>query len=206
MRTVTVGECRFDIIPIVKGLVSYSEEIRNIDIKEYDAAAVALGIEEAESIRRRSEIEGEYEPSDLDIVYTHLLKDFGTVDMPDPSFTALIDMCTENDIPVIPLDMNDEDYTKLYCDTVTTLEFLKEKRIIKKAMKRRFDKSSPEAFVTGWDSLLNEIKGYAKMSLYREEYIAGQMLDTARYRKHVIVILEYERMDGILRRLGASDV
>ena len=203
MISKTIGDCTFDIIPIVKGLNSYSEEVKKaLDQGGYDAASVALGIEEVESIRRRAEIEGEYESSDLDMVYSHILKDFGPIDMPDPSFTALIDICTEKDIPVIPLDMNDEDYTKLYCDTVTTLEFLREKRILKKAMKKDFDKSSPEAFVKEWDALLNEIKGYAKMSSYREDYIANQMIDTAKYRKHVLTVIEYERLEGILGIIG----
>lgn len=203
MISKTIGDCTFDIIPIVKGLNSCSEEVKKaLDQGGYDAASVALGIEEVESIRRRAEIEGEYESSDLDMVYSHILKDFGPIDMPDPSFTALIDICTEKDIPVIPLDMNDEDYTKLYCDTVTTLEFLREKRILKKAMKKDFDKSSPEAFVKEWDALLNEIKGYAKMSSYREDYIANQMIDTAKYRKHVLTVIEYERLEGILGIIG----
>ena len=206
MRTLTIGGCTFDIIPIVKGLQSYSEQVSEaLENNTYDAASVALGIEEVESIRRRSEIEGEYESSDLDLVYSHLLKDFGPIDMPDPSFTALIDRCSEMGIPVIPLDMNDEDYTRLYCDTVTTMEFLREKRIIKKAMKKEFDKSSPEAFVTEWDALINEIKGYARMSAYREEYIAGQIIDTAKYRKHVLTVIEYERLDGILSIIGGED-
>ncbi len=203
MISKTIGDCTFDIIPIVKGLNSYSEEVKKaLDQGGYDAASVALGIEEVESIRRRAEIEGEYESSDLDMVYSHILKDFGPIDMPDPSLTALIDICAEKDIPVIPLDMNDEDYTKLYCDTVTTLEFLREKRILKKAMKKDFDKSSPEAFVKEWDALINEIKGYAKMSSYREDYIANQMIDTAKYRKHVLTVIEYERLEGILRVIG----
>ena len=199
MISVKVDDCTFDIIPVVKGLVSYSEQVKEaLEGGTYDAAAIALGIEEVESVRRRKEIEGEYETSDLDIVYSHLVKDFGPIDMPDPASTALIDRCTELGIPIIPLDMNDEDYTKLYCDTVTTLEFLKEKRILKKAMKKEFDKSNPEAFVMEWDGLLNEIKGYAKVSQCREEYIAGQMKDTAKYREHVLTVIEYERIDGIL--------
>ena len=206
MISVKIGECTFDIIPIVKGLVSYSEDVKKaLESGDFDAASVALGIEDIESIRRRAEIKGEYESSDLDIIYSHILKDLGPIDMPDPSFTALIDGCTERNIPVIPLDMNDEDYTKLYCDTITTIEFLREKHIMKKAMKRDFDKSSPEAFVLEWDALMNEIKGYAKMSSYREDYIANQMIDTAKYRKHVITVIEYERVDGIMKKIGEHD-
>lgn len=199
MISVKINDCDIDIIPIVKGLISEKSKVADALNKNYEAAAAALGIEDIEAIKRRNEIEGEYDPSDLDSVYSYLLKDYGGIDMPDPSFTYLIDYCKEKDVPVIPLDMNDEEFTKLYCDTVTTMEFLKEKRIMKKAMKKKFDKSSPEAFVREWDSLMNEIKGYKKMSEYREEYIASQLKDLAKYRKSVIAVIELERVDGVLK-------
>ena len=202
MITKQVGGCTFDILPFIKGLCSEKEKVTEaLNSNEYDAVGVALGIEDIEAIRRRAEIEGEFESSELDEVYSYLLKDFGNIDMPDPASTCLIDECSAKGIPIIPLDMNDEDYTKLYCDTVSTMEFLKEKRLIKKSLKKKFDKSSPEAFLREWDDLMNSIKGYAQMSGYRESYIAEQIKDTSKYRKHVLALIEYERVDGVLKLL-----
>ena len=169
-----------------------------MDSKTYDATAVALGAEDITAISKRDEIEGEFESSDLDTVYSGLLTQFGNIDMPDPAFTTLIDICKDRDIPVIPLDMTDEEYTQLYCETVSTVEFLREKRLIKKALKNKFDTSSPESFVTEWDALVNHLSGYAKMSKYREEYMAGQIKDIANYRKNVLLLIEYERVNGVM--------
>lgn len=202
MISVKIGECNIDIVPIVKGLVQEKEKITEaMSSKTYDCAAIALGIEEVEALRKRKEIQGEFEPSDLDMVYSYLVKEFGPIDLPDPSFTFLVDECTAKNIPIVPLDMTEEDFSKVYCETVTTLEFLREKRIMKKAMKKNFDRSSPEAFAKQWDDLVNEIKGYRTMSVYRETYMAEQLKDLANYRKNVIAVIEYERIDGIVSRL-----
>ncbi len=203
MISFKIGECNFDIIPAVKGLISEKEKVIGaLDAKEYDAAAVALGAEDIQAITRRDEIQGEFEPSDLDVVYSGILAEFGPIDMPDPASTVLIDECGKRNIPVIPLDMTDEEYTQLYCETVSTVEFLREKHIIKKALKNKFDKSSPEKFAVEWDSLVNHLKGYAMMSRYREQHMAEQIKDISKYRKNVLVVIEYERVKGTMDSIG----
>lgn len=203
MISFKIGDCDFDLVPFIKGLVSEKDKvIQALDSKDYDATAVALGAEDIVAISKRDEIEGEFESSDLDTVYSGLLTQFGAIDMPDPASTTLIDVCKERNIPVIPLDMTDEEYTQLYCETVSTVEFLKEKHLIKKALKKKFDMSSPESFVMEWDALVNHLGGYAKMSRYREEYMSKQIKDIANYRKNVLLLIELERVDGVRELLG----
>ena len=36
------------------------------------------------------------------------------------------------------------------------------------------------------------------MSKYREEYMAGQIKDIANYRKNVLLLIEYERVNGVM--------
>ncbi len=199
MNTVEINGCRFDIIPIIKGLISEKEKVLDALSKgNYDAAAVALGPEDIEAITKRAEIKGEYETSDLDIIYSRHIIDFGPIDMPDPASTVLIDECNAKHVPVLPLDMSDAEYTEIYCNNVTTIEFLKEKRIIRKALRKKFDKSTPENFVMQWDALMNKIKGYDKVSKIREAYMADQIKDIAKYKKCVLTAIEYERVDGVL--------
>jgi len=201
MIKMQVDNCSVSILPIIKGLISESEKVKEALKNDYEAIAVALGIEEIEALRRRKELVGYNETSDLDSVYGFLLKDYGNIDMPVPAYIELIDICNERNVSVIPLDMDDETYTKLYCDTVTPWELYKEKKIMKKAMKTKFGET-PEEFVKKWDSIVNDIKGYKKMSLMREEYIANQIKDTAKYKKNLLVIVEYERIDGIIELIG----
>ena len=202
MISMKIGQCDIDIVPIIKGLVSEKEKVAEaLSNKKYEVVALPLGIEDVEALKRRSEIEGEFEQSDVDSVYSYFLKNLGNIDMPDPAFTYLVDESKASGTPIIPLDMNDEDYSKVYCANVSTMEFLKEKRVLKKAMKTTFDYSSPEKFALQWDALMNTIKGYRTMSQIREEYIADEIKDVAKYRKSLLVLLEYERLEGTLKFL-----
>lgn len=205
MISLSIGGCDIDIIPIVKGLVSEKEKVRKaLSEKDYEAAAVSWGLDEIEAVSRRDEIEGETETNELDSVYSYKLKEFGPIDMPDPAFTYLVDEFSSRN-PVIPLDMTDEEFSEVYCENVSTMDFLRENKIVKKALKRNFDAATPEEFVLQWDAMINEIKGYCKMSQIKERYIAGQLIDIAKYKKSLIALIEYERMDGVMKILEAAD-
>ena len=202
MKSLRIGNCDIDIIPIIKGLISEEKKVEDaLSAKDYEAAGVSWGIEEIEAVKRRDEIEGENETNDLDIVYLYKLKTFGNVNMPDPAFTYLIDEFSRTGKSVIPLDMSDDEFAEAYCNEVSTFDFLKEGKIVKKAMKREFDTSSPETFIREWDSLINEVKGYRKMNVLKEEFIAKQIRDVARYRKNALILVDYERFDGIMALL-----
>lgn len=107
MISLRVGDCKVDILPVVSGLVSESQKVRDAYGK-YEAYAVSLGIEGVEAVRRRKEIpEDLYEISELDIVYAERMSYFGEVEAPSPAFCELIDLCTADGISVIPLDMKE---------------------------------------------------------------------------------------------------
>ena len=199
MISIRIGDCDIDIIPIIKGLVSEKEKvIEALSKKEYETAGVSWGIEEIEAVRKRDEITGDNETNDIDIIYLYKLKEFGDVDMPDPAFTFVVDEFSKKGISVIPLDMADQEFAEAYCNEVSTLDFLRENKIVKKMMKKEFTASSPEEFMMEWDSLINEVKGYRKMNKVKERFVAEQIMDIAKYRKNALVLVEYERCDGIL--------
>lgn len=197
MISLKIGDCMIDILPVVKGLVSEANNVKE-HYGRYEAYAVALGIESIEAIRRRSEIdEDDYELSEIDIVYAHKLSIFGEVQMPTPAFTELIDLCAKNDANVIPLDMDDNEFTTMYIENIKTMEFVKEHRLAKKAMKKKFNMTSPETFVSEWDRFLHGVKGYAKIDRNRELYIANQLADISKYRRSVLALIEIERADNV---------
>ena len=199
MISIRIGECDIDIIPIIKGLVSEKEKvIEALSKKEYETAGVSWGIEEIEAVRKRDEITGDNETNDIDIIYLYKLKEFGDVDMPDPAFTYVVDEFSKKGVSVIPLDMADQEFAEAYCNEVSTLDFLRENKIVKKMMKKEFTTSSPEEFMMEWDSLINEVKGYRKMNKVKERFVAEQIKDLAKYRKNALVLVEYERYEGIL--------
>ncbi|MDR1955215.1 MAG: hypothetical protein LBP82_04625 [Candidatus Methanoplasma sp.] len=204
MISLKVRGCNVDILPIVKGLVSETEKIREA-YGGYEAYSAALGIEEIMAIKCRDEIEGIQELSEIDMVYVHHLSKFGEIETPTPAFCELIDLCTKDSIEVIPLDMNNEEFTEMYILTVKTLEFVREHRLAKKGMKRSFDMSSPESFAISWDDYLNKVKGYEKVSRKREAYIASQITDIAKYRHSLLAVIEAERVYSVVEHLKRGD-
>ena len=202
MNTFSIGDSRVTLLPIIKGLVSEYDRVSEAITEEYDCIAVALSIEDIELIGNADKQEWDYDPSNLDSIYSHHLGTFGQVDIPVPAFKAVTDTCARQNRVPMPLDMCDEEFTAMYCDCVSTFDLIKENRVLKKSMKMKFDLSSPEAFVKQWDDLINTMKGQHAVSLRREEYMAGQLRDLAKYRKNILAVIEYERIDGILIELG----
>ncbi|MDR3074451.1 MAG: hypothetical protein LBU30_00220 [Candidatus Methanoplasma sp.] len=203
MISIEIGKCKVDLLPVVKGLVSEAEKVREAYGK-YEAYSVALGIEEIIAIKHRGELEDIQELSEIDMVYVHHLSNFGEIQSPTPAYCELIDLCSKDSAEVIPLDMNNEDFTDVYIRTVKTMEFVKEHRLAKKGMKLSFDMSSPESFAISWDNYLNKVKGFGKVNRKREEFIASQIADIARYRESLLAVVEVERINNIIGHIDAD--
>ena len=200
MISVEIGKCKVDILPIVKGLVSEAEKVKDV-YGRYEAYAVSLGIEEIMALKQRDEIEDIQELSEIDTVYAYHLSAFGDIESPTPAFCELIDLCSKDSIDVIPLDMNNEEFSEIYIQNVKTMEFVKEHRLAKKGMKHHFDMSSPESFAISWNNYLNKVKGYMRVSQKREEYIASQIKDIAKYRRSLLAVVEVEGINSILKNI-----
>lgn len=197
----TIGDCRIDILPVVNGPVSEADRVRGL-IGDYEAYAVSLGIEGVQTIKNRANIDEEFEVSELDLVYAQHISAFGQVEFPSPAMCALIDAVREKGMNVIPLDMNDDDFTQMYCDTVGVTDFVKEHRLAKKGMKKRFALESAESFALEWDEYVNTVKGYRETSRKREVHIAGQIADIARFKRSLLAVIEIERVAGVVSELG----
>ena len=205
MNTITLNDAKITFLPIIKGLKSDYDKVKEQLNSNYDSIALALGIEDIEIIKKSDTEEWEYDPTDLDSVYAHHLKKFGEIELPVPGFKAAIDYCKDNNLEPFPLDYCDKDFTDLYCEKIGVFDLLKEKRILKKSMKTNFSEDSAEEFVIQWDNLVNEIKGQHSISLLREEHMAKELIGLSKYKKNIVAVVEYERIKGILIELGVSD-
>lgn len=202
MITVTVKGTEIDILPVINGLVSESTRVKEC-VSGYDAVGISLGPEDVEALRHRKEIEEEYEPSDLEAVYAHYLSKFGKIDLPPPAFSAAIDAADALGIALIPLDMGNEEFSEIYCDVMSLIDVLKSNGLAKKAVKKKFDMSSPEAFVDEWDVFVNTVKGNRTMSSIREHEIAERILSASNDFNRILAVVEQERVPGILEILKA---
>jgi hypothetical protein len=200
MISLNIDGCKIDILPIVQGLTSEAEAVKD-NYGNYEAYGIPLSIESIIALSKRDELSDDYEVSELDLVYADRLSVFGEVQFPCPAFCELVDLCKKDGKNVIPLDMDEDSFTDVYINTIKTTEFVKEHKVAKKGMKKKFNMSSPESFVKSWDAYINSVKGYRKVSEIREKYIAEQILDMPKYRHSILVVAETERIDGILRHI-----
>lgn len=208
MRRIEIEGCMVDILPIVKGLASDGEKVVLALRNEYDSVGVALGPEDIIAFAKRDEIMGDEGPeiTDLETVYSHFLMKFGKIDFPTPAYSALVDECGRCSIPLIPLDMDDETYSDVYCDTITTMELLKETRLAKKALKKGFSSLTPEDFAVEWDDYINRIRGFQILSGEREGFIADSIRRAARKKNSMLAVIEIERVEGIVEMLTGDSI
>lgn len=199
MISIRVGDCDVDILPIVNGLTSEEEKVRSA-YGSYEAYAAAMSIEGIQAIKSRVQLNDDFEVSEFDIAYSKRMMSLTgeEIRIPSPAICVLVDLVASEGNNVIPLDMNDSEFTDMYCETVPALDFVKEHKLAKKGMKKNFRSTSPADFAMEWDEFINDgIKSYRKVSLNRERYIARQIADVARYRKSLLAVIEVERAEGV---------
>ena len=188
MIELPVGDCRVCILPVVNGILSETAKVEAA-YGGFEAYGVSLGIEGIQAIKNRVQLQDDFEVSELQ------------VEIPSPAMCVLVDLCSKEGKNAIALDMNDADFTEMYCDTVKAWDFVKEHRLAKKGMKHRFKSTDPASFAVEWDSFIHEVKGYRQVSEKREAYIADQIRDVARYKRSLLAVIEVERAENIARLL-----
>ncbi|MDR0791372.1 MAG: hypothetical protein LBE47_02405 [Methanomassiliicoccaceae archaeon] len=204
MISVDIGGCKVDMIPVVRGLVSEYDRVKEIVNGSYDTFAVSLGKEDIIAVGMRKELEEDLYIEDVDVVYLHYLSRFGETATPAPAFSALVDTCNELSRPVQPLDMDEESFSKVYCDIISTFELLGESRLARKAVKKKFDMSSAENFVISWDGFVNRSKGFRELTRLREKYMANRIRLLAKSSERMLAVVETERINGIISILNGN--
>jgi hypothetical protein len=197
MSRIELDGCELQLLSVIKGLVSEAEKVRDA-MTRFQPDAVGISISKEELIGLREGEYEEYEPSDLEMAYGELLSTFGEVELPPPCYVVAMELCDAQAIPLIPVDMNEEMFSKAYCDLVSGGDLLREGLFAKRAMKRRFDLSSPEAFVRDWDVRSNRPPGFRKLERQREEHMASALRKLCAKHRRVLAVIEEERSDGVL--------
>jgi hypothetical protein len=200
MRTIELGTSRIALLPVVKGLVSEAEAVSAAfaDFRP-EAIAVSISREELDALRKREDYEL-YEPSDLEIIYQAFLERFGDVRIPPPAFVRAMELADLEGTAIVPLDMNDEVYTEVYCGKVRTSDMIRESFFAKRATGKQYDLTSPAAFAVSWDRRVNRA-GFRALEEAREEHMAKVLRVLAKRYRSVLAVIECERCEGIAAKL-----
>ncbi|MDN5357171.1 MAG: hypothetical protein PWR17_340 [Candidatus Methanomethylophilaceae archaeon] len=201
MISMKIGGADVDILPVVRGLSAYGEAVREA-FGNYDRYAASLSAEEIMGVRNRADLMEEYEPGELEAVFAKRLSDFGEVTVPAPAWCELVDLCDANSVTLSALDMPDSEYTELYCRSVSSMEFLKEHRLAKKGLKKKFDMRSPESFAEEWDDHINTVRGFRELCGLRERYISIRLSEISRGGGRILAVIDCERVANIVGLIG----
>jgi hypothetical protein len=204
MRSVDVNGSTILFLPVVKGLVSEGDAVEKAIAEENpDAIAVSVSKEELAALSHKEDYD-KYEPSDIEEIYGVLLETFGEVKIPPPCYVKALDVGTERNITMVPIDMNEELYTETYCYEIGGLDLIRESMFVRRAHRKKFDLSAAGAFAIDWDMKINRPGGFRRLNLKREEHMADVLRKLAgKYRK-VLAVIEYERSDNVAKLLGAE--
>jgi hypothetical protein len=197
MRSVDLNGSVISILPVVRGLVSEEESVANA-FREIgpDAVAVSISKEELEGLRRKEDYD-KYEPSSLEISYAENLSIFGKVEIPPPCFVKSLELCDQDKVPIIAIDMDEEKFSDMFCDSVGGLDLLRESLFARKAWKKKFDLSSPQSFVIDWDRRVNKAKGFRALERTREEHMALSLVNLSKRCTSILAVIEFERSAGV---------
>ncbi len=200
MREIELNGSRVFILPVIKGLVSEAENVRKA-ITEMAPQAVGISISKEELEGLRAYDGEEVELSDLEDAYRMGLEEFGEVQLPPPCYLEALKMCDELELPLIPIDMNEELFSDRYCELIGGLELVKESFFSHRLAKKRFDMESPESFVLDYDRKVNGGRGISALNGERESHMVSAIKDASGRYQRFLVVLELERSAGVTNDL-----
>jgi hypothetical protein len=201
MRSVEVNHSHVHILGVVKGLVSEEEKVGSAVARlSPDAIGLSVSKEQLAALRSR-EVWDDYELSPLETAYATLMKEFGEVKVPSPAFVKALELGESSGLPVIPIDMNDLDYTEAYCKKVGAMDLVREGAFSKSVKRRKFDGASPESLAIDWDRRVNKAKGFRELEAERERHMAQALVKMCSRYRNVLALVDCERAEGVARRM-----
>ena len=201
MDTISIGDCRVHVLSVIKGLKSETEKVRKaFEETRPDKVTVSLSKEELEGLRNIPE---DFEPelSRYEEIYAEGLGRFGEVAAPPPCYLAVLELSEYFKIPLIPIDMDEQSYTDLYCAAVGGGALFRHSTRTWLMKRRKFSIKSPEAFVLAYDRAVNNLEGFRTIEAKRAEQMAKGIRNAAPGAKEMLAVIELERAGDVVRLL-----
>jgi hypothetical protein len=195
----------------IKGLLSEQDLVMEY-LSKISPAAVGLHIGPQELKGLRSVVDGKVRStylSSYEKVYALKLSRFGEVQIPPPSLVGALRWSLKNDARVIALDYSDDDYDRVYTETIGGLTLVRQSLRLKSLNRKKVKSTTSEDFCLEWDSWVNRPSAFRKLERKRELHFAERVRAVASKHSPLVVVLELERLDGIigsLRGEGPLDV
>jgi hypothetical protein len=207
MRKIEVGSSRIFIPDVIIGLTSQADKVKSAYHKiKPDLVAIQTSEEELKGLKKV--VEGEdigHFLSNYEEIYAKRLADFGEVKVPPPCYEAAMDICIENETPIVAIDMDDMLFADAYCENISGWQLFRHSMRVDKLRRKRFKANSPKEFVLAWDREINKLKGFRNLEAKREEYMAREILRLAKEHKRILCVLDLMRAEGVSKRVRSQD-
>lgn len=192
------GSHKIHVLGVVKGLTSEATKVSEAFDKVCpDKVAVSISKEELEGLRNMPD---DFEPelSRYEEIYARLLGRYGRVAVPPPCYVAALELASKRSVPLIPVDLDEREYTDLYCAAVSGLTLFRHSTRTWLLNLRRFNAETPEEFVIAWDRAVNGIQGFRTVERKRAEAMAEGILSASEESANLLALIEAERRRDVL--------
>jgi len=203
-ETLRVKDCALQVLGVVKGLVSESAAIEKaFDTFQPEKVAVSISREELQGLMNMPE---DFEPelTRYEEIYAEGLSRFGEVAAPPPCYLAALELAARKGVPLIPVDLDENSYTDLYCAAVPGTTLFRHSTRTWLLKHRRFNARTAEEFVRAWDRAVNSLRGFRTIEDRRAESMAKGITDACGEATRVLAVIELERVHDVLERLRAT--
>jgi hypothetical protein len=198
------GGCTIHVLPVIRGLMYEANKVKEaFDYIHPDAVAISISKEELEGLRN---MPSDFEPelSRYEEMYVQGLSRFGEVAAPPPCYVAALELANHTGVPLIPVDLDEENYTKLYCAVVPGSTLFRHSTRTWILKRRNFGAESPEEFVRAWDRAVNRLEGFRTIEKKRAEAMARGILAACDGIKRLLAVIEFERAADVSSLLEKS--
>lgn len=188
----------------VRGVAYEIEELDKI-FSENKIEIILLGIspEELDGLKKYIEKPFDIDLTDYELIWGLKLKELTKVKLPVPSYYHALVYAMKNNIDVVAIDMNDEEYANAFTKNVSFFDLLKHSLRKNRILKRKFRSKTPEEFALEWDRIVNR-GGYKKLEMERERYMTEKIIENLN-KNNILIIIDFERMDKILNSLNNQE-
>jgi len=193
--------CTIHVLPVIKGLVSEAESVQKaFDTVHPDKVAISVSKEELEGLKN---LPDDFEPelSRYEEIYAQGLGRFGKVAAPPPCYVAALELAEHSGVPLVPVDLDEESYTELYCSAVPGSTLFRHSTRTWILKRRNFGAETPEEFVKAWDKAVNRLEGFEIIERKRAEAMARGILNACNGAKHILAVVEFERASDVSKLL-----
>jgi len=139
--------------------------------------------------------------SDSDMTFSRKLAAFGDVELPPPSFTAAVKRADARGVPVVALDLDDDEYTDVFVKRVTYWQLVRYSRAVRGL--RKMKAAGPEGLARAWDARVRRLKGFAVLEHERERKVATSLARLVEAHPRVLAVVDLPLVDGVVAELGA---